>query len=81
MLVKVQPPAPPVGLVEVRTSPSLSTATHWVGAGPSAAVSCTLPPPWVKAQLDAGPVGAVATSSSPTVSPLTQRLELGQEMP
>src|SRR3954452_14888238 len=78
---KVQAEAPPVGSVEVRTSPLLSIATHCRSEGQSTPVIWTVPPPCAGLQADAGPVGAVEVKSVFTALPVTQRLGLGQETP
>src|SRR5215218_10259288 len=64
--------APPVGSVEVRTSPLLSTATQRLAVGQEMPVICTEPPAFASSQ-PAGPAaGAVEVRTLPVKLPAAQ---------
>ncbi len=71
-LVNVQAPVPPVGSVEVRTSPLLSTTTQCVAETQAAPVICTEPPPATVFQLGGAPNGLAEVIRLPPVLPDTQ---------
>ena len=60
MSLVVQAPDPPVGLVLVRTLPSLSSATHWVVEAHRMLSIAVEPSMSVLVQAEAEPVGLVA---------------------
>jgi hypothetical protein len=63
--VSVHAELPPVGFVEVTTSPAPSTATHNDADGHDTAVNPFRPTPEVTAHADAPPVGFVEVTTSP----------------
>src|SRR6266508_5496011 len=77
-IAKIQAPAPPVGLVEVRTSPSvaliLRAATQKPMPGHVTAMSGLEPSRRLTFQAAAPPVGLVEVITFPARSPATQRL-------
>src|SRR5690242_17161413 len=71
---KVQELGPPVGLVEVRTSALLSTATQRAVVGQVRPVICTEPAGFVS-EKGAPPVGSAEVRRLPPASPATQSRE------
>ena len=75
----VQAPAPPVGSVEVRTSPSKPTATHWeLEAQETAKSDFAL---GMRVAFQAPPAGSVVVKTPPLWSTATQSDSEGQETP
>ena len=78
----VQSVVPPVGLVEVTTSPTKPTATHRLLLGQETPMTDSpLVPASNAVHADGPAVGLIDVISSPLISAATQRVALKQEMP
>jgi hypothetical protein len=71
--------APPVGLVEITTDPSSSTATHNFMLGHATPLIALVPSTWTTFHAGAPAVGFVETTACPSLSTATHRCALGQE--
>src|SRR5215218_7256561 len=78
--VTVQAPRPPVGLLDVRTSPLLSTATHCLVGRQLTPVTWTEIPPFAAPQEEAAS-GLVEDSRFPPALPATQSTVAAHETP
>src|ERR1044071_7126909 len=79
--VRLQAPAPPVGLVELRICPSLPTATQSPVVGQETPRSSRPSKSCVRFQAPAPAVGVVEVSTLPLPPTATQRSDDGQETP
>ncbi len=71
--------APPVGLVEIMTEPSSSTATHNFMLGHATPLMALVPSMSTAFHAGAPPVGFVEMTACPSLSTATHRCALGQE--
>src|SRR5579863_3518423 len=71
--------APPVGLVEIMTEPSSSTATHNFMLGHATPLMALVPSMSTAFHARSPPVGFVEMTACPWLSTATQRCALGQE--
>lgn len=78
---ELQEPGPPLGSVEVRTLPLLSTTTQRSAVGHEASVICTEPPESASCHDAAGPSGSVEVRTLPVRFPATQSSEETQSTP
>lgn len=81
MAVVTQALAPPTGLVEVSTLPSVSTAAQNEALGQEMAFRRVVPSMFAAVQALAPPVGSVEVRTLPLLSTAAQKASLGQETP
>src|ERR1700760_3145342 len=81
MFGRFQACGPPVGSVELSTSPLSSTARQPLAEAQETPVICTAPPPAVLFQLEAPAAGFVEVRTLPASLPLTQSGAAMQETP
>ena len=81
MGVNVHALAPPVGSVEVTTSPELSTATHSAADAQDTPVKGPLRSTWLAVHTLAPPLGSVELSTLPTSSTATHSDGDGHDTP
>jgi hypothetical protein len=79
MLATCQAEAPPVGLLEVTTLPTLSTATHSDELAHEIASSLFPGSTWVTFQAAVPPVGSLEVTTSPDPSPATHSVADGHD--
>jgi len=79
--VTVHADAPPVGLRDVTTFPTWSTAAQKLLLGHEMAVTTLEPSTRVTVHTDGPPVGSVDVITSPAAPTATQRALVGQETP